>query len=413
MEMMCWGLVFMFLNTLDSTQTYSIIEHLSKPIVAEDYILMPGDTLLVTVSGTVPYSYKTGITYEGKIMINIPVTQTPTPQGMYVLQHEVVEVVPVIGLSLKLVRDSLEKVFMRYYRNVHIDVTLIGMRVFYVYVAGEVKFPGSILATPVDRISEVIKRAGGTTPLGTRTKIQLKRQNKLIQIVNLENFERYGNTENNPFVQDGDVIYVPKMEKSVIVKGAVFGKMGYELKVSQLTAAMERTSEGLYELNDGEKVSDLISKAGGLTPWADLKNCYVLRGEKKIGINLHEILTHEESEANIYLEDGDVIVVPTLNTVVYVQGQVVNPGAFPFQPNLKASDYIGLAGGPLSDASMSSAYLIRKGKKISLKKDPVILEGDRIVVPRQIFKFWQDYVEIGSVVASLLLNYLTFRALAK
>jgi hypothetical protein len=62
---------------------------------------------------------------------------------------------------------------------------------------------------------------------------------------------------------------------------------------------------------------------------------------------------------------------------------------------------------------MSSAYVLRDKKRISVKKDPIIMEGDIIIVPRQVFKFWQDYVEIGSVVASLLISYLTLRIATK
>lgn len=386
---------------------------LEKPIVSEEYILMPGDEILVTITGTTNYSYRAIITYEGKITINMPVASVPTTQGIFVPQYDVVAAIPIYNLSLKSARDSLSKVFAKYYKNVNVDLTLLGMRTFFVYVAGEIKNPGSVLAYPVDRVSEIIKRSGGTTSIGTRTKIELKRKDQIYKIVNLEKFERFGITEDNPFVQDGDLIFVPKMEKSVIVKGAVFGKMGYELKISQLTAAMERASEGLYELTGGEKISDIISKAGGVTPWADLKNAYIQRGDTKVEIKLHEALANIESESNIELEDGDIVVVPSLNSVVYVQGQVVNPNAFPFQPNLKASDYIGLAGGPLADASMSGAYVLRGNRKISVKKDPIIVEGDRIIVPRQIFKFWQDYVEIGSVFASILISYLTLTALAK
>ncbi|MEO0124284.1 MAG: SLBB domain-containing protein [candidate division WOR-3 bacterium] len=402
-------IIFLFAQSNSPTTSFG----LDKPIISEEYTLMPGDSLLVTITGSTNYSYKTGITYEGKITINMPVASLPTSQGIFVPQYDVVAAVPIYGLSLKAARDSLSRVFTKYYRNINVDLTLLGMRTFFVYVAGEIRNPGSISAYPVDRVSEIIKKAGGTTSIGTKTKIELRRKNQLYKIVNLEEFERFGNTENNPFVQDGDLIFVPKMEKSVIVKGAVFGKMGYELKVSQLTAAMEKTSEGLYELNEGEKVADLISKAGGVTPWADLKNAYIQRSDKKIEVKLHEALVNPESESNIAMQDGDILVVPSINAVVYVQGQVVNPGPFPFQPNLKASDYIGLAGGPLAEASMSSAYVLRGNKKISVKKDPIIMEGDRIMVPRQIFKFWQDYVEIGSVVASLLISYLTLTTLSK
>lgn len=386
---------------------------LEKPIISEEYILMPGDKILITITGATNYSYNTGVTYEGKVTINIPVASIPTAQGVYIPDYDVVAAVPLFNLSLKSAKDSLRTVFLKYFRNISVEITLLGMRTFSVFVVGEVKNPGIVRAWPVDRISEIIKRAGGTSTLGSRSMIELKRKDELFKIANLEEFEKTGNIKVNPYVQDGDLIYVPKMAKSVIVKGAVFGKRGYELRVSQLTAAMERASEGLYELNEGERMSDLITKAGGVTPWANLKSCYIERRDNKINVNLLTALTNEDSEDNIQMEDGDVLVIPSVNAIVYVQGQVVNPGSFPFQANLKASDYIGLAGGPLSEANMSGAYIVREKKRISVKKDPIVVEGDRILVPRQIFKFWQDYVEIGSVAVSILISYLTLRTATK
>jgi len=383
---------------------------LEKPIVSDEYILMPGDSLLVTITGATNYSYITGVTYEGKLTINVPVSSIPTTQGMYIPQYDIVAAVPVYNLTLKSAKDSLKRVFQKYFRNINVDITLLGMRRFTVYVVGEVNRPGQVFAWPVDRVSRVIERAGGVTTLGSRSKIKVLRNGELYQIANLEEFEKTGNTKVNPYVQDGDLIIVSKMGKSVIVKGAVFGKRGYELRVSELTAARERTSEGLYELNEGERVSELITKAGGTTPWADLEHAYIEREGERIPVNLTKVLADEISEENIELSDGDVLVIPSVNAIVYVQGQVVNPGPLTYQPNLKASDYIGLAGGPLGDAYMGGAYIQRGTKKISIRKDPVVEQGDRIYVPRQIFKFWQDYIEIGSVFASFLISYLTLRA---
>jgi protein involved in polysaccharide export with SLBB domain len=383
---------------------------LDKPIISEEYILMPGDRLLVTITGATNYSYTANVTYEGKLTIKIPVRSAPTAQGVYVPQYDIVAAVPVYNLTLKSTKDSLRHVFLKYFRNIKVDITLLGMRQFTVFVVGEVKRPGMVRAYPVDRVSTVIKRAWGITTVGSRSKIELKRKGELYEIANLEEFERTGNTEVNPYVQDGDLIIVLRMEKSVIIRGAVFGKRGYELRVAELTAARERTSEGLYEIDQGERVSDLIPKAGGVTPWADLQNAYVERDTAKIQIDLVRVFEDENNKDNIILEDGDVLIIPSLNAIVYVQGQVANPGAFAFQPNLKASDYIGLAGGPMGDAHMSGVTIYRDKEKLSGKKNPIIEQGDRIMVPRQIFKFWQDYVEIGAVFASLLIAYLTLTA---
>ena len=69
----------------------------------------------------------------------------------------------------------------------------------------------------------------------------------------------------------------------------------------------------------------------------------------------------------------------------------------------------GLAGGPLSTADMGRAWLERGKEKISIRNNPIVELGDVIYVPRQIFKFWQDYVEIGSLIASLVLAYLAIK----
>ncbi len=382
---------------------------LEKPIVSDEYMLMPGDKILVTITGTKNYSYESVITYEGKVTINMPVASFPTAQvqGVYIPEYDIVDAVSIYGLNLNSAKDSLRRVFLKYYKNVDVNITLIEMRIFSVFVVGEIKEPGIVQAWPVDRVSEVVKRAGGVSTFGSYTQVELRRNGKLYRIVNLEEFDRSGDTAVNPTVQNGDIIYVPRMKKSVIVRGAVFGKRDYELRVAELTASRERTSEGLYELGEGERVSDLITKAGGITPWADLENTYVLRGDKKINTDLTKILADENCPENVLLKDGDIVVIPSMNALVYVQGRVVNPGSFPFQPHLRASDYIGLAGGPENDANMHGAYVQRGKKRISVRKDPIIEQGDRIFVPRQVFKFWQDYVKVGSFLVTLLLSYRT------
>ncbi len=378
-----------------------------KPIVSDEYILMPGDSLLVTITGATNYSYATGITYEGKIPLEMPVTSMITMQGTYVPKNDVVAAVPVFGLSLRAAKDSLRKAFSKYLRNIAVDLTLIGMRTFDVLVVGEVNNPGIVRALPINRVSTVIDDAGGINAIGSRVRINLKRGTRSFATVNLMEFDRTGDPGSNPFVQDGDVILVPKMEQSVVVKGAVFGKREYELRVAELTAAREKSSEGLYELVDGDRIADVVTRAGGLTPWANPENAYVERNDEKLYVNLTTVMGNPEDPMNIPVNDGDVLVVPSVNSVVYVQGQVTNPGPYPFQPHLYAQDYIGVAGGPLSDASAGAAYIKRGDRKIPVSNNPLIEEGDLIFMPRQVFKFWQDYVEIGAVLASLFISYLT------
>jgi protein involved in polysaccharide export with SLBB domain len=291
------------------------------------------------------------------------------------------------------------------------------MRTFIVLAAGEVNRPGIALAQPIDRVSTIIDSLGGVTAIGSRSRIELRRRGVPPRIVDLEKFARTGNTEANPYVQDGDLIYVPTMDQSVTVKGAVFRKQEFQLSEAELLVERERitrnlyelserVSEGFYELIDGERVADILGKTD-ITPWADLTNAYIQRNEQKIDINLTRVLADETCEDNMLMQDGDVLVIPALRSFVYVEGQVVTPGSFVFQPNLRAMDYIGFAGGQLDEAHISGAYVQRGNKRIWVRDNPIIEEGDKIFVPRQLFKFWQDYVEILSVVGTLLISYLT------
>jgi hypothetical protein len=233
--------------------------------------------------------------------------------------------------------------------------------------------------------------------------------------VDIERFEANGDLLANPFVESGDIIQVPAVEGLVTVKGAVFGRGEYRLRTSALTTEKERVSEGIYELKPGERVFDMISKAGGITPWADLSNSYIERlvvggtgSRKKIAVDLRRIIFDKDSSANLGLENTDILVVPAVNRLVYVEGEVTSPGSFLFWPNMRTSAYIGEAGGPTTYADMHAGYLVRLGKRISIRSNQVVEPGDIIVVPRLGLKWWQDYVSIlsaiGIPVASILVT---------
>ncbi len=392
-----------------------------SPIISETYILMPGDQLLVTVVGGVTYSYESMVTYEGKVTINLPLLTTQpkevvrTPTQRNEIPTQVVDAMRVSGLTLQQAQDTLTVEMGRYFRNVQVKLTLVGLRSGIVFVTGEVQYPGAYNASPVERVSQVVAKAGGLSPLGSKTKVNVIRGGRLSALADIERFESKGDLTANPFVESGDVIYVPPVEGLVTVKGAVFGRGQYKLRASALTTEKERISEGIYELEQGDRVFDLIRKAGGITPWADLSASYVERvvvggggARKQIPVDLRRIIFEGDTTQNIELMNSDVLVVPPINTLVYVEGEVTTPGAFLFTPNQRARDYIGQAGGPTNYANLRAIHIVRRGQKVSLRNDPVVEPGDRIVVPRVGFRFWQDYVQIvsaiGIPVASIVIS---------
>ncbi len=380
----------------------STLVGVESPIISDKYVLMPGDRLLVTVQGSVTYSYDAWITYEGKINISIP-------------KLEVVDVVTVSGLTLAQAQDTLGATMLRYFRIATVKLTLTGLRSGIVFLTGEVQYPGAYNASPVERVSQVIARAGGLSPLGSKTRIRLIRNGELHSIVDIERFETSGDLLANPFVESGDVIQVPAVEGLVTVKGAIFGRGDYRLRTSALTTEKERVSEGIYELKPGERVFDMISKAGGITPWADLSASYIERlvvggggARKKLPIDLRRIIFEQDSANNIALMNTDILVVPPINTLVYVEGEVTTPGSFPFGPNLRSGDYVGQAGGPTTYANLRVGYIVRQGRRISIRENPIVEPGDIVMVPRLGLKWWQDYVSIisaiGIPIASIMIT---------
>lgn len=385
-----------------------------SPIISEKYILMPGDRLLVTVSDGVSYSYQTPVTYEGKVTINVPVGMgSSLSSSGESPQLDVVDAVNVSGLSLRQAQDTLSAIFRRYFKGAEVKLTLMGLRSAIVFVTGEVLYPGAYNASPAERVSQVIARAGGLAPLGSKTKIMLIRGGLPFAQVDIERFENEGDLNANPFIESGDVIYVPPVDGLVTVKGAVFGRGEYRIRASALTIDKERMSEGIYEIRAGERVFDILRKAGGVTPWADLRNCYVERlvlggnGERKrIPVDLYRVFFERDSTDNIELLPGDILVVPPNNTVVYVAGEVNSPGAFLWTPNLRMSDYVGQAGGPTEYGHLSRSFVVRDGKRFSGKNDPLLEPGDLVMVPRYGLKWWQDYTTILSAVGIPLVSII-------
>lgn len=388
-----------------------------SPIISEQYVLMPGDRVLVTINGSVTYSYESWVTYEGKVMINIPMSSglMGSQSGDNELGLTVVDAVRISGLTMQQAQDTLGTEMRRYFRDVSVNLTLLGLRSGIVFVTGEVKYPGTYSASSVERVSQVLAKAGGLSPLGSRARVNVVRGGRLQSIADIEQFETRGDLAANPFVESGDVIYVPPVEGLVTVKGAVFGRGEYRLRTSALTTEKERVSEGIYELQPGDRVYDMVRRAGGITPWADLANCYIDRivmggkgARKKLAVNLQAIMFEGDSTGNLLMANSDVLVVPPVNTLVYVEGEVHSPGPAFYTPNLRASDYLGQAGGRTHYGDYDRAYILRGRRKLSIADDPIVEPGDKVVMPRIVLRWWQDYVQvisaIGIPVATILVT---------
>jgi len=141
---------------------------------------------------------------------------------------------------------------------------------------------------------------------------------------------------------------------------------------------------GRYSLKTKtEKITDLIQRAGGLTPDAYANGVTFYRprlGIGRIGIELPDVLRNPRSLDNLPLQDGDSLFIPRYNAVVNVQGAVNSPVAVTWSPGKTIEYYVRAAGGPSRRADVSRAYVTQPNGKVEARQSNFLLP-DRLPKP--------------------------------
>lgn len=266
---------------------------------------------------------------------------------------------------------------------------------YQVHILGEVGKAGTYRIPASTRLSEALEKAGGVQERGSLRRIEIRRgqelgsAGKLIK-VDLFQFKQNGNLNDNPYLLDNDVVYVPLRGKVVQVVGTVM-------------------RPGTYELLGEKTLEDVIKFVGGFSPAfqkeAPLKVIRYTGGNKK----LIDVENTEESKRAFIVENSDVIVapnflikdkkfdynlpylpgdgelfIPSFDNRVYVLGAVFQPGPKSFAPYYGVRQYLTLAGGTTKLAKSRRVRVVRvDGKSVKAKSDTIINPGDTIVVPEK------------------------------
>ncbi|HEV7593716.1 MAG TPA: SLBB domain-containing protein [Gemmatimonadaceae bacterium] len=141
---------------------------------------------------------------------------------------------------------------------------------------------------------------------------------------------------------------------------------------------------GRYSLKTkSEKITDLITRAGGLTPdgYANGVVFYRRNGVGRIGIELPDVLKDPRSLDNLPLQDGDSLYIPRYNAVVNVKGAVNSPISVTYSPGKTLDYYIRAAGGPSRKADVRLAYVTQPNGKVEAHENNFLLP-DGIPKPR-------------------------------
>ncbi len=177
---------------------------------------------------------------------------------------------------------------------------------------------------------------------------------------------------------------------------------------------------GRYSLRTkSEKITDLITRAGGLTPDAYANGVTFYRSQNgvgRIGIELPEVLRHPKSLDNLPLQDGDSLFIPRFNSVVSVQGAVNSPVSVTYSHGKTLDYYIRAAGGPSRKADPQRAYVTQPNGKVEAHQNkfllpdgiPKPLPGSTVFVPeRDGSEKPFDLLSSAGAIASILATAVT------
>jgi protein involved in polysaccharide export with SLBB domain len=372
----------------------------------QDYVLGPGDQLIIDVYGDTQKSEKLTVSPDGNVTV-------PGYGPIYVA-----------GLSVTAAQSSISKKLGTYYASSEIKLSVGQTRTILVNVMGEVRTPGTYTVSAFATVFHALYMAGGVSRLGTLRNIKVIRHGRQVSSVDVYEFILNGRLAGNVRLQDNDVIQVGPYESIVEIEGRVKRPMAYELRKNESLATLLKYSGGFandaykkslrvlrnngrmksvfnveefefpeFKMVDGDVVSvdtiinryenmvevkgavfrpglynlgskvhsvrSLIENADGLTEEAMasravLRRMKANRTQEVISINLKGIL--DGTAADVPLENEDILFIPTLAEhqnlrTLTITGEVIFPGTYEYADNMTVQDFILQAGGLTDRAS--------------------------------------------------------------
>jgi len=280
--------------------------------VGPNYILGPGDEIIIEIWGMIEGRKEYTIDREGGIYI-------PKIGRIYLW-----------GLTFKEAEKLIKKKYKEYYKKFEINIVLGKLRTIKVFVVGEAKKPGDYEVSSLSTAFNVLYLSGGPTSTGSYRRIQLIRENKIIGEIDTYEFLLTGKKNCDYKLQSEDIIFIPLSGPQVSVSGEV-------------------KRPRIYELKNEKKLSEVIKLAGGVKVNAYGGRIQVERVEnyqKRIILDIKNVTDLFEGGKNkdIELKDGDLIRVYSVNPKIYnkieLAGLFKYPGTYEWKPGMKLSDFI-------------------------------------------------------------------------
>ena len=259
----------------------------------------------------------------------------------------------VAGLSLKeaseLIKSNVEKAFV----GTNLFITLDEIRDVNILVSGNAKKPGVYTMTGNSNILHALTMAGGVNEFGSFREINLIRDGKVVETLDVYNILIDGNYNLNKRLRSGDVVFVEPKQTVVSIDGAV-------------------KRPAMYEMKDGESLHSAIRYANGIKQTADMENISL---ERMLDGSLKSIPIRNISQfKNIEPVEGDLIYVREYSyRTATISGAVYKPGKYIMAAGENIDDLVNKAGGFTENAYPFGAVYENNDAKIINKKAQELL----------------------------------------
>jgi protein involved in polysaccharide export with SLBB domain len=308
------------------------------------YYVGPSDVFSINIWISPPLSFLLTVTPEGTLII-------PT-----------VGEVRVADMRLADAKEKVLGEIRKKYTFGASTMTLASPRPVVVTVTGSVLYAGTIILNATDRVEKAIQEAnkaeqtrkedvGQVQRARSSRNITLRRRDGTVSRVDLKMYYATKADSLNPYLREGDIIFVPSIDLGRNVIG-VYGAVN---------------SAGAVEFVQGDSITDAIRLAFGFTRFSLTETVELSRlgldGETMTTSQVDLKAIHERRTPNIALESGDrIIVKPRIDLrgdfKVSVGGEVLYPGFYPITKNqTRISEVIQRAGGFTEFAWLEGAEL--------------------------------------------------------
>ena len=317
-----------------------------------------------------------------------------------------------------------------------------------VTIDGEIRYPGNFDYAENLTLEALILQAGGFKEGATAKRVEISRRVKNSNLSSASAITAQIFQVNI----DKDLTFSnPKFELQPFDIVSIRSSIGYEIQ-RQVKIEGEVLYPGMYTItNKDERVSDLVKRAGGLTALAYVKGAALKREgnsngknaidktdeektnliklqrlqrnagdstniagdqeilvNKYVGINLEKILKDPGTQADLSLEEGDILSIPKQLQTVMVNGEVLYPVTTIFGQGNGFKHYISQGGGFSNKSLKRRSYVIYANgsvkstrKLLFFNNYPRVDPGAEIFVPKKIDKKPLSAVEIVGISSGL------------